>query len=197
MRSQPGARDEFRIVPPRERLHTCAACGGPVAEGADNAVYDSDTGAWHHDACPPSRAQDRALRREYLDGAPGAERPAPGARSAPRFAVRYTDDESAVLSLIVAAGGRMVPILELAAKTGIRERGVRYVIRDLVVRGEPIITQSGPGGGAAWCEDPAAFAAARARLRKEALALLWRLSAEERSGILEEIRGQMRMEEEP
>lgn len=88
---------------------------------------------------------------------------------------------------------RWIPSLELAANTGIRERGVRYCIRALVIKGEPIATKSGPGGGFKFVEDAEELAASRDRLMKEARSIFYRLGRQQRSQILQELAGQERL----
>jgi hypothetical protein len=165
---------------------------------------------------------EKALRAEYLDGVPGMENPpslkcptcpdcppvefcpaglanpdgAPGAEiPIEPQAGPFTGAESAVLTYLVSQRGRWVPALEVAAQTGIRERGVRYAVRALVMRGEPIISMAGPGGGFRFIDDASELEADRARKRREALSLLYRLSRQDRTLVLQELAGQERISE--
>jgi hypothetical protein len=149
---------------------------------------------------------EKALRREYLDGEPGAERPVVGAvsnamiadKSAPTTpqAGEYTDDESAVMSALVgAAAGRWMSAGELSERTGIPDRRMRLTIRALVMRGEPIISMPGTSGGFKFVDDAEELAADRARKRREALSLLYRLSRQDRTMVLKELAGQERLME--
>jgi len=153
--------------------------------------------------CIPPSIAARALRAECpVVGAASLPRPAydraenrgrDAAPTGPQPGL-YTPDQSRVMTILVVEAGRSISARELSARTEIPDRRMRLTIRELVMRGEPIVSMAGPGGGFRFADSAAELQADRARKRREALSLLYRLSRQDRTMVMAELAGQERLD---
>ena len=113
-------------------------------------------------------------------------------------------NEADVLAAIVNSGGCWIGAREVSASIStpgrhVRERLVRYIVKDLIAGGHPIVSRSGNGGGFRYVTDPEEIELCRLRWMREAKSLLWKASRFDRSGTCARLVGQLEIatEESP
>lgn len=109
--------------------------------------------------------------------------------------LHLTDDERLVLQVITRSGPNYTGARVVAQLTGIRERGVRYIVKDLIEKhGAPIVSMDGQGGGFKLETDPASLMNHYLKYTKTARSLLFRASRLVKSGAAARACGQLDME---
>lgn len=103
-------------------------------------------------------------------------------------------EEELVSGIIAAARGRdrAVQVREIARRTGIDERRVRDIVKDLVERHHlPIGSTSGHPGGYYTITDQAELRAVRCSLIRRAVSILNRAKVYDKAGWVSEMAGQL------
>lgn len=108
-------------------------------------------------------------------------------------------NEADVLDAIQRSGGCWIGAREVSALVStperpIRERLVRYIVKDLIAGGFPIVSRSGSGGGFRYVTDPEEIELCCLRWKREAKSLLWKASRYDRSGTCARMAGQLEIE---
>lgn len=112
---------------------------------------------------------------------------------------RLTDVEEIVLEIIQNSGGCWIGAREVVRlfrdrtenERPMRERKVRYIVKALIAKGEPIVSRAGYGGGFRYVTDPEEIELCRLRWLREAKSLLWKASRFDRTGLAARLAGQL------
>lgn len=106
-----------------------------------------------------------------------------------------TESEAAVMAELVSAKGRPLHADDIGLRLGIRERGVRYIVKALVEDlGIPIVSEPGEGGGFRLVNDLLEIERCKRGLFKQAFSVLRRARSFDRTGTAARLAGQLEIE---